>query len=135
MLIDIKTVATANVVIQILLFILASGAAYLAKNRDLRTHCTCMKVLLPVQMITVAVIMLPSMLGYLKYENPGTFFYSEMLAHHTLGLIVLVIWIYIILTFRTSWMPRNLRAVMRSAFVVWILSLFLGLHMYIRIWT
>ncbi|VVB85791.1 Uncharacterised protein [uncultured archaeon] len=132
--IDIKTVATINLAIQILLFLFASGAVYLAKNRDLSRHCTFMRVLIPIQIIAIAFVMLPSMLGYLKIVNPPLF-NIEMLIHHTFGLAVVVIWIYINLVFGKSWMPRNFRAVMRSAFAIWILALLFGVSMYIRIWT
>jgi len=134
MTINVKTIALANLSIQILLFILACAAAYLAKKSDFGRHCTFMKVLVSIQIITIAIVMLPSMLGYLGNENPGKFFNIEMLVHHTLGLAVVALWIYINLSFGKAWMPRNLRAVMRSAFTLWVLSLLFGLHMYIRIW-
>lgn len=133
--IDIKTVATANLAIQILLFVFASGAVYLARNREPGRHCTLMRVLVPVQIIAIALVMLPSMLAYLKNDSPVPFFNIEMLLHHTLGLALVVLWIYINLVFGKSWMPPNFRAVMRSAFVLWIFSLLFGVHMYIRIWT
>jgi putative membrane protein len=134
MTIDVKTLPMVNLAIQILLFILASAAVYLAKKSEFDRHCTFMRVLVPVQIIAIAVVMFPSMLGYLENENPVPFFNIEMLVHHTLGLAVIALWIYIILAFGKAWMPRNLRAVMRSAFVLWMISLLFGLHMYIRIW-
>lgn len=135
MTINVKTIAMANLGIQILLFILASYAVYSAKKSEFGRHCSFMKVLVPVQITAITVVMLPSMLGYLGNENPGILFNIEMLVHHTLGLAVVTLFIYIILAFGKSWMPRNFRAVMRSAFVLWIISLLFGLHMYIRIWT
>ena len=135
MTINVKTIAMANLALQILLFILASCAVYFAKKSEFVRHCNFMRVLVPVQIIAIAVVMLPSMLGYLKNENQIPFFNIEMLLHHTLGLAVLALWIYINLVFGKPWMPRNLRAFMRSALVLWIISLLFGLHMYIRIWT
>ncbi len=131
MAIDVKTLALANLAVQILLVIMVSRAAYLAKKRKLGRHCTFMRVLVPVQIIAIAAVMLPSMLGYI--ENPPPF-YTEMLIHHTLGLSVIALWLYINLSFGKVWMPRNLRTFMRTAFVLWMLALLLGLHMYVRIY-
>ena len=131
MAIDVKTLALANLAVQILLVIMVSRAAYLAKKRKLGRHCTFMRVLVPVQIIAIAAVMLPSMLGYI--ENPPPF-YTEMLIHHTLGLSVIALWLYINLSFGKAWMPRNLRTFMRTAFVLWMLALLLGLHMYVRIY-
>lgn len=133
MAIDVKTLALANLAVQILLVIMVSGAAYLAKKkRELMRHCSFMRVLVPVQIIAIATVMLPSMLGYLTNPPP---FSTEMLVHHTLGLSVVALWIYINLSFGKAWMPRNLRAFMRLAFTLWMLALLLGLHMYIQIYT
>ena len=131
MAIDVKTLALANLAVQILLVIMVSRAAYLAKKRKLGRHCTFMRVLVPVQIIAIAAVMLPSMLGYLTNPPP---FNTEMLIHHTLGLSVIALWLYINLSFGKAWMPRNLRTFMRTAFVLWMLALLLGLHMYVRIY-
>lgn len=48
--------------------------------------------------------------------------------------LAIQILLFILASFGKAWMPQNLRAVMRSAFALWILSLLFGLHMYIRIW-
>jgi len=132
--IDVKTLALANLAVQILLVIMVSRAAYLAKKRKLGRHCTFMRVLVPVQIIAIAAVMLPSMLGYIENETPGILFNIEMLIHHTLGLSVIALWLYINLSFGKAWMPRNLRTFMRTAFVLWMLALLLGLHMYVRIY-
>jgi hypothetical protein len=128
----VKTLALANLAVQILLVVMVSGAAYLAKKKDLKRHCTFMRVLVPVQLIAIASVMLPSMLGYLT--NPQAF-NTEMLIHHTLGLSVIALWLYINLSFGKAWMPRNFALFMRSAFTLWILALLIGLHMYIQIYA
>ncbi len=76
--------------------------------------------------------MLPSMLGYLSHPPP---FAIEILVHHALGILVVVLWIYINLSFGKPWMPRNLALFMRSAFALWILALLIGLHMYLMIYV
>lgn len=129
---DVKTLALANLAVQILLVIMVLRAAYFAKKRELMRHCNFMKVLVPVQIIAIAAVMLPSMLGYI--ENPPGF-YIEMLVHHTLGLLVIALWLYINLAFgKVIGMPRKSALFMRTAFILWILAFFLGLHMYALIY-
>ncbi len=129
---DVKTLALASLVVQVLLMIIVSGAAYLAKKKDIVKHCTIMKILIPVQIITIVAVMLPSMLGYIK-NSPR--FNTEVLLHHSLGLLVVALWLYINLAFgKVIRMPRNFTLLMRSAFVLWILAFFIGLYMYLQIW-
>ncbi len=130
MAIDVKTLATLNLAVQILLFIMVSGAVYLAKKRELGRHCTFMRALVLAQIIAIVTVMLPSMLGYLTNPPP---FSTEMIVHHALGLMVVALWIYINLSFGKPWVPRNLALFMRSAFTLWLLALLLGLHMYLLI--
>ena len=85
---DVKTLALANLALQMLLVIMVSSASYLAKKRDLKRHCAFIRVLVIVQIIAIAVVMLPSMLGYI--ENPPGF-NTEMLIHHTFGLAVIAL--------------------------------------------
>jgi len=132
MVFDVKTLALANLAAQILLILMVLGAVYLAKKkRELMKHCSIMRVLVPVQIVAIATVMLPSMLGYLMNPPP---FSTEMIVHHSLGLAVVALWIYINLSFGKPWMPRNLALFMRSAFTLWMLALLLGLHMYLRIY-
>jgi putative membrane protein len=76
-----------------------SGAVFLAKKRNLGKHCIVMRVSVLLQIIAIAVVMLPSMLGYIENVQRDIFFNIEMLVHHTLGLIVIAIWIFINLIF------------------------------------
>ncbi len=133
MVIDIRTLALANLTVQILLIIMVSGAVYLAKKKkELMRHCTFMRVLVPVQIIAIVTVMLPSMLGYLVHPPP---FITEILVHHALGILVVVLWIYINLSFGKPWQPKNLALFMRSAFTFWILALLIGLHLYLMIYV
>lgn len=132
---DIKTLALANFFIQILLVILVSGASYLAKKREFKRHCAIIRIAVPIQILAIAAVMLPSMLGYIRIVYPAGFFNIEMLLHHTLGLSVIAVWIYInMVSGKLIRMPRNFVAVMRLAFILWILAFLLGLHLYVTIW-
>ena len=135
MVFDIKTQAMINLTIQVLLIVMVSGAVFLVKKRNIGKHCVVMRVAVLLQIIAISGVMLPSMLGYIENEQRGIFFNSEMLVHHTLGLTVIAIWIYINLAF-AGVMRIKVRLViaMRLAFASWILALIIGLHMYLSIW-
>ncbi len=136
MAIDVRILVIANLVIQLLLIIIVSVAAYLAKKRQLKNHCTIMMVALPVQIIAIAGVMLPSMLGYIRYGQLGSFFNIEMWIHHILGLVVIALWIYINLVIRGVIKIRGRLVIpMRLAFVLWLLVLVMGLHLYVVIWV
>lgn len=132
---DVKNLAMINLIIQIFLVILLSYAAFLAKKKDLRKHCTIIRIAVLLQIASIVAVMLPSMLGYIENGAPGLLFNTEMLFHHTLGILVIGLWTYINLVYakKIRW-PGNFRSIMRSAFVLWILSFIIGLHLYIRIY-
>jgi putative membrane protein len=135
MVFDVKTQAMVNLSIQVLLILTVSGAVFLAKKRNLGKHCIVMKISVLLQLIAIAVVMLPSMLGYIETGQQNTFFNIEMYVHHTLGLIVIAIWIYINLVFAGVMRIRGrLTTAMRLALVAWILALIIGIHMYLSIW-
>jgi hypothetical protein len=76
------------------------------------------------------------MLGYVENVPPLPFFYPEMLIHHSLGLVLVGLWIYINLGIeRRVKMPRNRAAVMWLALGAWIASLILGLSIYYTLYV
>ncbi|MFC1964670.1 hypothetical protein ACFLWG_01520 [Chloroflexota bacterium] len=136
MFIDVRILAITNLIVQLLLIIIISVAAYLAKKRQLKIHCTIMMVAVPVQIIAIVSVMLPSMLGYVRYGQPGSLFNIEIWIHHILGLAVIALWIYINLVFRRVIKIRGRLVIpMRLAFVLWLLVLVMGLHLYVVIWV
>lgn len=134
---NVGTLAVANLIAQLLLMIAVFVAVYLAKRRRaLSKHCIIMRVAVPLQIITIAGVMLPSMLGFIKNEPLGAIFSTEILIHHTLGLVVVALWVYINLVF-VGIMNKGRRRIvvaMRLAFISWVLTFLLGLHMYVLIW-
>jgi hypothetical protein len=95
-----------------------------------------MMVAVPVQIIAIAGIMLPSMLGYVRYGQPSDFFNIEIWIHHILGLAVIALWIYINLVFRRIIKIRSRLVIpMRLAFALWVIVLVMGLHLYVLIWV
>jgi len=91
-----------------------------------------MRIAVPVQILAVMGVMLPSMYGYLRNTSISPLFGSEILIHHTLGLGVMVLWVYINLIFMRIIGPGiKIRTVMRTALVFWAASMLLGLHLYL----
>lgn len=131
---DIKTLATINLAIQILLMIMLSFASFAAKKGDLQKHCTIIRIAVLLQIAAILSVMLPSILGYLLYQKTGNLF-LELLFHLTLGLVLIGLWIYINLVYMKiiRW-PVNFILIMRSAFVLWTLVFIIGLHIYFRIY-
>lgn len=133
---DTKTLATINLLVQALLLITVLVAAYLAKiKRRLVRHCRIIRVAMVIQLLAIFLIMLPSLLNYLK--SPGQVaFQTEMLIHISLGIMLVWLWVYINLAVmgrvrvfgRLAWY-------MRTALLVWGLAFLLGLHLYLRIYV
>ena len=123
---------TANLVVQILLIITVFGAVYLARTKKLVTHCTIISVAILVQIIAIFVVMLPSMLSIIENVPSQPFFYPEVLIHHSFGLVLIGLWVYISLGIRNLVkMPRNRASVMWLALGVWITGFILGVHIYL----
>ncbi|MFZ2411435.1 MAG: hypothetical protein WAW23_07690 [Candidatus Methanoperedens sp.] len=135
MVFDVKTLTMANLGIQIFLIAFVFQAVYFLKKGNPVKHCAMVRVAVSLQVLAIIAVMLPSFLGYIKVEPFGLLFNVEMLIHHTLGLLVIVLWIYLNLAFgKVIGMPRKSALFMRTAFILWILAFLLGLHMYARIY-
>ncbi len=135
MVFDVKTLALANLGIQIFLIAFVLQAVYFVKKGNPLKHCSMVRIAVPLQILAIITVMLPSLLGYLTIE-PFGIFKAELLIHHTLGLLVVVFWIYINLAFgNIIRMPRNFRMFMRTALGLWLLALVLGLHIYTRLYV
>ena len=128
---DSRTLALANLITQLALIAVLSGAFYLARNKEFSKHCTIMRVAVPVQIIAVLGIMFPSMDLFIEHAQIGPLFKAEILIHHLLGLSVLALWIYINLIFLGFLSLKfRLRNMMRLALTFWVATLVLGLHIY-----
>lgn len=130
-----RNLAILNVVLQILLMVAAATAFWLAKRRRFKRHCLVMRVSVAVQIILIAALMAPSLSAYLSHWSGWSWFTAELIVHHVLGVIVVVLFIYFNLALTgVVRSPRRLRPYMRSALVLWLVLLAMGLHLYIYIW-
>jgi len=127
--------ALVNVVIQAVLIAGTLSGAYLGKKRRFRRHCFTMRALVGVQVILVGVIMAPSLGSYLGSWRGFSLLTTEIVIHAVLGVVLLGLWIFINLALTgVVKTPRRLRRFMWAALSVWLLSLVLGIQLYLRIW-
>ena len=131
---DIKLMATLDLILQTGLLVTVLIAAGIAKfQRKLIRHCRIIRIAMGLQIIVILFRMLPLMLGYLK--SPGLSIRTEMLAHHTLGLALVVLWVYInLVVLGRARVLGNLRWYMRTALVMWGGAFLLGVHLYAQIY-
>jgi putative membrane protein len=135
MAIDIRTLATANLVVQLVLIALILGAVYLARRGRIKRHCTIVRGAVVVQIIAILIVMLPSLLGYVANVPPIPFLYPELLIHHILGLVLIAIFIYVNLEVGHVIRPIVKRKdAMWAALGVWLVALALGIILYLTVY-
>ena len=135
MAIEIRTLATANLVVQLVLIALVIGAVYSARRGRVIRHCTIVRGTVVVQIITILAIMLPSLLGYVENVPPIPFLYPELLIHHILGLVLIAIFVYVNLEVGRVIRPVVKRKnAMRTALGVWLIAIALGINIYLTLY-
>jgi hypothetical protein len=136
MIFNAHNLAIINLVVQLLLILVVFAAAYLAKIRKkFGIHCKILRIIVPIQIVLILVAMLPSMLGFIENRQLGWLINTEMLVHHSLGAIIILLWLFIILKFKGIIKMRiRLVILMRTAFILWIVVFILGVHLYTFLW-
>ncbi len=135
MVFSVKNLAFVNILIQIFLILLLNYATFLAKKRDLHKHCTIIRIASGIQIAAIVAVMWEPMLGYLGNDAQDTLFNVELLIHHSLGILLILLWIYINLVFSRIIRSRgNFRNIMKLAYIVWTFTFILGLHIYTNIY-
>ena len=131
MAIDVRLLAELDLIVQLILVVALLVASRLALARDFKKHCALMRFAVPVQILAILGVMLPSMYGYLNNPSTDRLLDFEILIHHTLGLMVVALWIYINLIFMNILKPKiRLKTMMRLALSCWAASMALGLYLY-----
>jgi hypothetical protein len=130
-----RSLALTNVIVQCLLIVAALTAFWLARKGRLKRHCLIMRVSIGVQIVLIGALMAPSLAAYINNWSGWSWFTAEILIHHTLGVIVVLLFIYFNLALTgVVRSPRRLRPYMRTALVLWLAVLALGLYLYWYIW-
>ena len=129
--IDVRLLAELDLIVQLILGVVLLVAFRLALARDFKKHCALMRFAVPVQILAILGVMLPSMYGYSHNSSTDPLLDFEILIHHTLGLMVVALWIYINLIFMNILKPKvRLKIMMRLALGCWAASMVLGLYLY-----
>ncbi len=129
---DIRTLASANLALQTLLIVVASVAAYFARKRRLQTHCKVLRAAVPLQALSVLSMMLPALMGYFPLGRRGLLLAVEIPLHAALGVLVVLLFVYINLVLRgvfRTW--GRLANTMRLALASWVIGFLIGLHVYV----
>jgi hypothetical protein len=59
-----------------------------------------------------------------------------MLIHHFIGLTIVILWVYINLVFLRHLQSKfGIKAIMRIAMALWMLSLVIGIHMFLLVYV
>jgi hypothetical protein len=127
--------ALANLILQVALIVAAVGALSLATKRKLKRHCLVMRVAVGVQIVLIAALMAPALAARVRIWDGWSWFSAEWVIHHTLGVIVILLFIFfnLVMTGVVKFRHR-LQPYMRAAFVLWVVSLVMGIHLYWYIW-
>ena len=127
--------ALVNLILQVALIVAAFGALWLATKKKLKVHCLVMRVAVGVQIVLIAVLMAPALAARVRIWDGWSWFGAEWVIHHTLGVIVVLLFIFfnLVMTGVIKFRHR-LRPYMLSAFVLWVVSLAMGIHLYWYIW-
>ena len=126
-----------NLIFQCMLLVTLLVAGYIAKfRRQLKIHCLILRVAILLQIVSILAIMLPAMLGYIHRGDRSELFNILMLVHHSLGLLMVAIWIYVNLVVQgiTKGFGK-LPWAMRLAFFLWLVVLLMGVYLYLVTWV
>jgi uncharacterized membrane protein YozB (DUF420 family) len=116
------------------------AGAWLARRHKFREHAWCQSVAVLLNLVLVAVVMVPSFREQVSPKIPaklGKSYVGLPAAHGALGGIVELIALYILLAAGTKLLPERLRIRryklwMRTVLVAWWLVLLLGAATYVR---
>jgi hypothetical protein len=125
----------ANLALQLAIALVVARAFYLARKRRLKPHCLTMRVAVGLEVAAVIFAMLSPYAAYLRNPPNSGLLFPEIVLHHSLGLVVVLAFVYVNLVYQgVLHYPRTLKPVMRTALIVWAVSLALGVHLFFRVW-
>jgi hypothetical protein len=132
---DYQTVVSLNLALQLILVVALGVAVFLAKKKSFQRHCLILRLAVTAQILDILALMSPAMVAILEPGRPNGLFQAEVLLHHCLGLIVVLLWIYINLVYLGHLKARiALRRAMQAAASLWVASFILGLYIYQRMY-
>jgi len=114
--------------------------AWLARKRRFKWHALCQSSIILLNLIVIAVIMLPAFNEHVLPKLPTKLsktYYLLSLTHATLGTFSEAVGLYIVVAAGTNLLParfrlNNYRLWMRGALALWWTTLLLGIATYAR---
>jgi hypothetical protein len=132
---DYQTLVASNLILQLILAAALGFAVFLAKKKNYLKHCLVLRLAVTAQILAVLALMSPAMVAILVPGRSYGLFQAEVLLHHGLGLAVVLLWIYINLVYLGRLKARlALRRAMQAAAGLWVASLILGFHIYLKLY-
>ena len=132
---DYQTLVASDLILQLILAAALGFAVFLAKKKNFQKHCLVLRLAVTAQILAVLALMSPAMALILEPGRPNGLFQAEVLLHHSLGLVVVLLWIYINLVYLGRLKARlSLRRAMQAAAGLWVASLILGFHIYLKLY-
>jgi hypothetical protein len=132
---DYQTLVASNLILQLILAAALGFAVFLAKKKNFQKHCLVLRLAVTAQILAVLALMSPAMALILVPGRPNGLFQVEVLLHHGLGLAVVLLWIYINLVYLGRLKARlALQRAMQAAAGLWVASLILGFHIYLKLY-
>jgi hypothetical protein len=128
MALDIVTLAAANLIAQILLFMALAASVCYARTKKVKRHCSITRALFIVQILLIIGIMSPAMSIYIGQASLPLG--KEAIIHHALGLTSVGLWIFINIGYAMKMKFGILKNAMRVSLLLWALSIALGLYLY-----
>jgi len=126
-----------NLSFQLLIFILAILGVVLVLRRSLIKHCRLLNLAIILNLVSVFVVMVPSFLQFtsaLTLAGLRSLEVLIMVTHGAVGTVALILSVIVILRM-TNRVPALVRiapakSLMRVTFLLWLLSLLMGLMIY-----
>jgi len=126
-----------NLSFQLLIFVLAILGVILVLRRSLVKHCRLLNLAIILNLVSVFVVMVPSFLQFTRVLTLAGLMSLEvliMVTHGGVGTVALILSVVVVLRM-TNRVPALARIVpakslMRVTFLLWLLSLLMGLMIY-----
>ena len=126
-----STLVAYNLLLQSIQSACFANALLLARKREYKKHCLTLCLAFSAQILAILLFMSPAMASLTEPGRPVGFLAAEILMHHSLGLAVVPLFIYINLVYQRRLSPRlSMRSAMQTAAGMWAASLVLGFHIY-----
>ena len=135
--------ADLNLTIQLIMGLALIGGAFLARAKRYAAHGVCMTAVLVLNLVPIAVVMLPSFRQLVLPQLSGHLhkrYYAVAAVHGVLGCAVELLGLYILLVAGTNLLPeawrfKRWKLWMRLELALWMVVLLSGIGTYIVWYT